>query len=58
LAPNLQVTQLSASDYVVSARGFGGSPAAQNFSDKLLVLIDGAASIRRCTRASISTPRT
>jgi iron complex outermembrane receptor protein len=41
LAPNLQVTQLSASDYVVSARGFGGSPAAQNFSDKLLVLIDG-----------------
>jgi iron complex outermembrane recepter protein len=41
LAPNLQVTQMSASDYVVSARGFGGSPAAQNFSDKLLVLIDG-----------------
>src|ERR1700677_3750010 len=37
LAPNLQVTQLSASDYVVSARGFGGSPGAQNFSDKLLV---------------------
>jgi iron complex outermembrane recepter protein len=41
LAPNLQVTQMSASDYVVSARGFGGSPPTQNFSDKLLVLIDG-----------------
>ena len=41
LAPNLEVTQMSASDYVVSARGFGGSPPAQNFSDKLLVLIDG-----------------
>jgi iron complex outermembrane receptor protein len=41
LAPNLEVTQMSASDYVVSARGFGGSPGAQNFSDKLLVLIDG-----------------
>jgi iron complex outermembrane recepter protein len=41
LAPNLEVTQMSASNYVVSARGFGGSPPAQNFSDKLLVLIDG-----------------
>jgi iron complex outermembrane recepter protein len=41
LAPNLEVTQMSASDYVVSARGFGGSPPAQSFSDKLLVLIDG-----------------
>jgi iron complex outermembrane receptor protein len=41
LAPNLDVTQMSASNYVVSARGFGGNPNAQNFSDKLLVLIDG-----------------
>jgi iron complex outermembrane receptor protein len=41
LAPNLEVTQTSASSYVVSARGFGGSPPAQNFSDKLLILIDG-----------------
>ena len=41
LAPNLEVTRMSASNYVVSARGFGGSPPAQNFSDKLLVLIDG-----------------
>jgi iron complex outermembrane receptor protein len=41
LAPNLDVTQMSASSYVVSARGFGGSPSAQNFSDKLLILIDG-----------------
>jgi iron complex outermembrane receptor protein len=41
LAPNLVVTQMSASDYVVSARGFGGDPGAQSFSDKLLVLIDG-----------------
>jgi iron complex outermembrane receptor protein len=41
LAPNLQVTQLSANNYVVTARGFGGDPQAQNFANKLLVLIDG-----------------
>lgn len=41
LAPNLLITQLSASNYTVSARGFGGNPQAQNFSNKLLMLIDG-----------------
>ena len=41
LAPNLQVVQTSASNYVVTARGFSGNSAAQAFSDKLLVLIDG-----------------
>jgi iron complex outermembrane recepter protein len=41
LAPNLEVTQMTASSYVVSARGFGGNPLAQDFSDKLLILIDG-----------------
>jgi iron complex outermembrane recepter protein len=41
LAPNLQVTQLTSSDYVVTARGFGGNPQAQNFSNKMLILIDG-----------------
>ena len=41
LAPNLQVMQTSASQYVITARGFSGNAAAQNFSDKLLVLIDG-----------------
>ena len=41
LAPNLQVAQLSPSDYVITARGFSGNFAAQNFSDKLLVLVDG-----------------
>ena len=41
LAPNLQVAQTSASGYMVTARGFSGNPAAQNFSNKLLVLIDG-----------------
>jgi iron complex outermembrane receptor protein len=41
LAPNLFVAQTSASDYVITARGFAGSSAAQSFSDKLLVLIDG-----------------
>jgi iron complex outermembrane receptor protein len=41
LAPNLQVMQTSASRYVVTARGFSGSSSAQNFSNKLLVLIDG-----------------
>src|SRR5690606_16490430 len=29
------------SNYVVSARGFGGAQEAQNFSNKLLMLIDG-----------------
>ncbi len=41
LAPNLYVVQLSASNYIVTARGFSGNSADQNFSDKLLVLIDG-----------------
>ena len=41
LAPNLLVTQLTASSYVVSARGFGGNPDVQNFANKLLILIDG-----------------
>ncbi len=41
LAPNLQVAQTSASTYVITARGFNGAPTAQNFSNKLLVLIDG-----------------
>lgn len=41
LAPNLQVAQLSPSEYVITARGFSGNFAAQNFSDKLLVLVDG-----------------
>ena len=41
LAPNLRVTQLTASNYVVSARGFGGNTSVQNFSNKILMLIDG-----------------
>ncbi|HEX2817569.1 MAG TPA: TonB-dependent receptor [Phenylobacterium sp.] len=41
LAPNLEVTQTSASGYVITARGFNGNPGAQSFSNKLLVLIDG-----------------
>ena len=41
LAPNLQVDQTSASHYVITARGFSGNAGDQNFSDKLLVLIDG-----------------
>ena len=41
LAPNLLVTQTSASAYVIAARGLGGNPSAQNFSNKLLILIDG-----------------
>jgi len=41
LAPNLQVNQISASHYVITARGFSGNTADQNFSNKLLVLIDG-----------------
>jgi iron complex outermembrane receptor protein len=41
LAPNLQVAQRSASAYAITARGMNGNPEAQNFSNKLLVLIDG-----------------
>jgi iron complex outermembrane receptor protein len=41
LAPNLHVVQISASNYTITARGFSGNSADQNFSDKLLVLIDG-----------------
>jgi iron complex outermembrane receptor protein len=41
LAPNLQITQYSASRYVAGARGLAGAQEAQNFSNKLLILIDG-----------------
>jgi iron complex outermembrane receptor protein len=41
LAPNLFVAQTSANGYVVTARGFSGNNGAQNFSNKLLILIDG-----------------
>ena len=38
LAPNLQVAQITASSFAISARGFNGTAAS-----KLLVLIDGRA---------------
>ena len=41
LAPNLNVAQNSASSYVISIRGFGGNADAQNFSNKILMLVDG-----------------
>ncbi len=41
LAPNMQVTQLHSSEYSNGARGFGGAPDVQNFSNKILILIDG-----------------
>ena len=41
LAPNLEVMQTSPSNYIITSRGFNGNNAAQNFPDKLLVLIDG-----------------
>jgi len=41
LAPNLLITQMGAGNYVAAARGFGGNPDVQNFSNKLLLLIDG-----------------
>ena len=41
LAPNLHVTQLSATEYSIGARGFAGAPDLQNFSNKTLILIDG-----------------
>ena len=41
LAPNLQVMRGGPNNTVVTARGLGGNEQAQNFSNKLLVLIDG-----------------
>jgi iron complex outermembrane receptor protein len=41
LVPNLQVKQTSASHYIITARGLSGNLGAQNFANKLLVLIDG-----------------
>lgn len=41
LAPNLQVFRNSSSGFAISARGLSGNPDAQNFSNKLLVMIDG-----------------
>jgi iron complex outermembrane receptor protein len=41
LAPNLEIMQTSPSAYQITARGFDGATAAQNFPNKLLVLIDG-----------------
>jgi iron complex outermembrane recepter protein len=41
LAPNLQVSQLTSSAYSNGARGFAGAPDVQNFSNKILLLIDG-----------------
>ncbi|HET7593707.1 MAG TPA: TonB-dependent receptor [Rhodanobacteraceae bacterium] len=41
LAPNLGVFRLSPSNYIVTSRGLSGSQNAQNFPNKLLVLIDG-----------------
>lgn len=41
LAPNLQITRYSSTYTVAGARGFAGAQDLQNFSNKLLILIDG-----------------
>jgi len=41
LAPNLQVEQINSQEYQISARGFGSHLEFQNFSNKILILIDG-----------------
>ena len=41
LAPNLQIMRGGPNDTVITARGLGGNEQAQNFSNKLLVMIDG-----------------
>src|SRR6185312_3321029 len=41
LAPNVDVMQLTPSNYIVTSRGLSGNQQAQNFPNKLLVLIDG-----------------
>lgn len=41
MAPNLQVAQVSASSYAITARGFNGTTTSNGAGNKLLVLIDG-----------------
>ncbi len=41
LAPNLQVEQINSQEYQIGARGLGGHLELQNFSNKILILIDG-----------------
>lgn len=41
LAPNLYIAQSSSSAYTITARGLSGNPGFVNFTNKLLVLIDG-----------------
>jgi iron complex outermembrane recepter protein len=41
LAPNMQVSRLTSSNYSIGARGLGGAPDVQSFSNKILILIDG-----------------
>jgi iron complex outermembrane recepter protein len=41
LAPNLQISQYTSNRYIAGARGLAGAEEAQNFSNKLLILIDG-----------------
>jgi iron complex outermembrane receptor protein len=41
LAPNLQISQYASNTYIAGARGLAGAQELQNFSNKLLILIDG-----------------
>lgn len=41
LAPNIEMRQQNANSYVGAARGFAGHSGSQNFSNKLLIVIDG-----------------
>jgi iron complex outermembrane receptor protein len=41
LAPNLQIEQINSQEYQVASRGFGSHLEFQNFSNKILILIDG-----------------
>lgn len=41
LAPNLYVAQMTGSHYTITARGLSGNQHDQNFTNKLLVMIDG-----------------
>jgi len=41
LAPNLLVTEIGTHSFTISARGLGANISNQNFSNKLLILIDG-----------------
>ena len=56
LAPNLQVAQVNAHDWAITARGFNGAPIGTNTLANKLLVMDGQ-STRPCLGVSFGTCR-